>query len=100
MDKNYKGILVADRLPTQYIVGDGNIVIPQREVMDWTSYLPIPETQKNVYFDTTACLTESAIHCIESQINFDIVNGRYSPAQMQYFTTAGYMQNGKFKASV
>lgn len=41
---------------------------------DWTAYLPTPEEQAAVYFDSLSCVTFSALNCIEMQAKFQGIN--------------------------
>jgi hypothetical protein len=37
---------------------------------NWTEYLPTPEEQAAIYFDSLSCVTFSALNCIEMQAKF------------------------------
>lgn len=94
------GVLVAPRLASQWLFGGiSPIVVPQRKIASWTPFLPDQDPQSDALMDTQACLTFSGLHCIETQVNADIANGRYPQATLDYFKSAGYMVNGKFKCS-
>lgn len=94
------GILLRDPKPTDYILGGVSFVPKLRTVSDWTPDLPQGESQRTALKDMMDCATFSAIHCIETQINRDIAAGKYQQESLDYFESAGYMQNGKFRASV
>lgn len=98
-NKNY-GILIAPRLPSQWLYGQASpIIVPQRGIANWSQFLPDFEPQSDPMTDSEACLTFSGLHCIETQVNADIEAGRYPQATIEYFNTSGYMINGKFKCS-
>lgn len=71
----------------------------QRTVSDWTLYLPEGQKQTNGVQDEGDCATFSMIHTIETQINYDMAEGNYKPEAMEYFQSAGYLVEGKFKCS-
>lgn len=100
MDSNNKGVITAHRLPSQWLFGAVSpIVLPQRQIADWGQFLPDSEAQSDGLGDTMACLTFSGLHAIEMQVNADIFAKRYPQAALDYFNSAGYMANGKFKCS-
>jgi hypothetical protein len=95
-----RGVLVAPRLASQWLFGGiSPIVVPQRKIANWAPFLPDSDPQSDALMDTMACLTFSGLHCIETQVNADIAAGRYPQATLDYFHSAGYMVNGKFKCS-
>lgn len=101
MDQNTnRGILVAPRLASQWLMGAVTpIVVPKRGMSDWSAFLPDFEGQSDTIMDTMACLTFSGLAAIETQVNCDIAQKRFSQEALDYFTSAGYMVNGKFKCS-
>lgn len=100
MDSNNRGVLIAPRLPSQWLFdGISPIVVPQRQIADWGQFLPDYEGQSDAYGDTMACLTFSGLHAIEMQVNADITTGKYPQSTINYLKSVGYIVNGKFKCS-
>lgn len=70
---NYKymantGVIKPEIKPTDWKVG-AESGIPYKEVCDdWTPYLPVYEPQIGTYVATQACVTFSALNCIETQL--------------------------------
>lgn len=65
--KNY-GLIIEQPRVSDYIVGAGSAVKPQDILNingDWQPKVPEGEYQNGVYFDTMACVTFSALNCIE-----------------------------------
>lgn len=99
-DPQNRGIIIAPLRASDYIFGDTSpILIPDRNIKDWTPYIPAFETQRTIYADMQNCLTFSGIHAIEMQINADIALGKYKDEALAYFKMNGFMQDGKFRAS-
>ena len=67
--------------------------------MDWTKYLPDGEPQTNGVQDTDACVTFSALHCIETQLNRYLATSQLSSDFLQFLNEKGYIQNGKIRFS-
>lgn len=67
--------------------------------MDWKKYLPDGEPQTNGVQDTDSCTTFSALHCIETQLNMYLSEGKLSTDFMQFLNEKGYIQNGKVRFS-
>lgn len=66
--------------------------------MDWTSYRTENDPQSDPQFDSMGCLSFSAVHCLEMQLNRLLVN--LSADQINYLKNNGYInQEGKFEAS-
>lgn len=67
---NY-GLIHQEPRIQDYIFGAGSLT--KAEVLkadgDWTSLTPTNERQNSVYFDTMACVTFSALNCIEMILN-------------------------------
>lgn len=67
---------------------------------DWTLYLPENEAQSGVYFDTYACVTYSALNCIEAQIRALIGYQKLPKGHIDKLTELGFMGSGfNFNAS-
>lgn len=93
------GILLSDPRPNDYILGGRTFVPNVRAISDWSKLLPLGESQRSAVTDMMDCVTFSAVHCIETQINEDIESGLYQQEALDYFQEAGYLQDGKFRAS-
>lgn len=93
------GILIAPPTITDFVAGAAN-GLPITEINstgDWRPYLPAAERQRFRLFDTMACVSFSALNCIEAQINFLFPN---LPAKHRDFLIqSGYIVNGKMETS-
>ncbi len=69
MEKNL-GILIAPPRPKDYILGGVSEVLTSRLVKDWSFYLPAEESQRNKVTDFLDCVTMSALHSVECQLNY------------------------------
>lgn len=95
------GIILEDRHPGDYVYGSTISAPTTRTVIDWTPYLPDGEPQKTTASDMLCCTTMSATHSsIEAQVNYDMAKGNYRQEALDYFKSAGYLENGKFRTSV
>lgn len=70
-----------------------------RNVSSWSEYLPEGQIQSNGVSFETDCTTWSMLHCVETQVNYLYATGQLSTEAIQYFNSAGYIVNGKFKCS-
>src|SRR5882757_10546354 len=98
MDTN-KGILLGPRKQGDYLYGSALAASIKRTVTNWTAVLPLGEAQRSNKDDFMDCVTFSAIHCIETQVNYDIAKGNYKQESLDYFNDNGYMEDGKFRIS-
>ena len=94
------GIILKDPTPQSYRYGGFSTPAPVRTVINWAYYLPDYEPQSGDGIDYECCVTESAIHAIETQIQYEITNGRFTDEALAYFHSAGYMNTGNFRLSV
>jgi hypothetical protein len=88
-----RGVIIKKPLPTDYFFG-GETGIEFAEVnpaADWSGYLPSGEYQMGVYFDTMACVTFSALNCVETQVNFLLRSGKLSDEQIGKLYDWGYL---------
>ena len=89
------GLIIKEQAE-DYIAG----TLPYREVCNnWALYLPADERQHGLYFDTMACATFSALNCIETQINYFIVNKLVTSEVLKDLDNLGFIVNGKFECS-
>lgn len=100
MEETNHGVILKPDAPFLYMAGGETGISVVRLITDQTPYLPDTETQKSTVIDFLDCVTESFIHDIESGVNYLIQTKQFPQATLDYFTSAGYMQNGKFKCSV
>lgn len=94
------GIILEDRHPGDYVYSGVTSAPIKRTVLDWSPYLPDGELQYDTLQDFMNCVTFSAIHVIETQVNKDINDGKYKQEALDYFESAGYLEDGKFRCSV
>lgn len=100
MENTNTGILLKEQNPADYVLGGVTFAPKLRNVIDWSTALPEGEIQRTTASDMMDCVTFSLVHCIETQINHDIAAGKYQQESLDYFQSAGYMQDGKFRISV
>lgn len=60
---------------------------------DWTRFLPVGEKQKFGIWETNACVTFSALNCVEAQIRWMLANNKIPPSALQSLKDAGYLQD-------
>ncbi len=92
------GVIIVPPTPTDYIRGLTSPIPSQNLFVDWSSYLPSGELQR-FSFDTLACVTFSALHCVATQINWMIASKKLSPFCISQLTDLGFIVDGKFEAS-
>lgn len=100
MDDINHGVILKPDTPTLYVASGETGIQTVRQIPDQTPYLPDTEAQRDNVQDFLDCVTFSAIHAIETQVNYLIAENQLPVATLQYFNGAGYIQNGKFKCSV
>jgi hypothetical protein len=67
---------------------------------NWFTFKPTDEKQHYKYFDTMACVTFSALNCVEYQVNYLISSKQLSVEQMTKLNELGFIDaNGKFNCS-
>jgi hypothetical protein len=97
-----RGVIIKKPLPTDYFFG-GETGILFEEINpsgDWLGYLPTGEYQLGVFFDTMACVTFSALNCVETQINFLIKNGKLNNDKIRSLRDWGFLdESGNFNCS-
>lgn len=94
------GILIAPPKPTDYILGSTANIPVTRNIKDWSIYLPANETQRDIATDFDDCVTMSAIHSIEMQLNYLLAANQLSDEALNFFHNNGYINNGSFELSV
>ena len=96
------GVLVQPPLPTDFILGGetGITVEVRNPFAYWEQYLPTDEAQIGVYFDTMACVTFSALNCVEAQMNFLKEKNLIPQDALQKLTEMGFFDEfGRFNCS-
>lgn len=78
------GVIIVPPTPTDFIAGVQSTI--EFEVKnptgDWTPNLPSDEMQIGVYFDTKACVSFSALNCIEAQLNRMLLTGEVTKEEI------------------
>ena len=95
------GVIVRDPQPTDWIAGQETGIAYQDRMAfgDWTKYLPSDEQQKGL-FDTMACVSFSALNCVEAQINYLLSEGLVNTAQQKELADLGFIgEDGLFNCS-
>lgn len=96
IDFSKMGGVIIEEKETDYLAG----TIPYELVCeDFTPYLPNPEKQHSVYFDSSACVTFSATNVIETQLNYFLATGKISENNVRELTELGYIVDGQFNFS-
>lgn len=94
--------VIIDKIPkTDYIAGAETEIV-YKEVNpsgDWLNSLPTEESQHNLSIDTMACVSFSALNCIETQCNFLLQAGKIGKRNIKKLTDWGYIKDGKFNFS-
>ena len=96
------GVLIQEPRPTDFIAGDANISstsISRLESGDWRPFLPDPESQNSIYFDSMACVTFSAIKSIAIHLNRLLADKVIPVETLIEMEKQGYLKNGQFNFS-
>lgn len=86
------GFLEAPPRETDYIAGVNSPIEykPYNHMGKWTVFLPREERQGGVYFDSMACVTFSALNCLETQVRA-LISYQLMPREMiKELTNEGY----------
>lgn len=91
------GLLVEPPAQTDYVAGENSPLGYESRLPsgDWTQYLPTDEAQRNRLFDTMACVSFSALNCVEAQVNKLLADGVVDASAVAEFLD----ENGRFNAS-
>lgn len=102
MENKNRGVIISKLLPTDWRAG-GETGITYQEVQSdgqWGVYLPKGERQANASFDYYACVTFSALNCIEILMNRKMVYREFSVDNLKWLQANGYIdEEGKFNFS-
>ncbi len=64
---------------------------------NWLPYYSLGELQHGVFFDTSCCVTFSALNVLEAKFNYMIKNGLISDKSLKWLKKKGYInKNGDF----
>jgi hypothetical protein len=89
------GFIAESPRPTDWVCGAVSGITFQEcnHMSDWTVFLPSEERQNSVYFDSMACVTFSALNCIEAQIRAHIAYQRLPGATIKALKDLGYFND-------
>ena len=95
-----RGVIIETRDTDWKAGGETGITFEERLPSgDWEPYLPSDELQSNKYLDTMACVTYSALNCVETQANFLLKTGKFTADQVTQLASWGYIVNNEFNFS-
>jgi len=89
------GLIEVPRTAKDWIAGGVSGIEPKVLVPDgnWYGYLPSFEHQSDSKLDTMACVTFSALNCIEGLFNFYIQSGQIPKTDFDWLKATGYLDN-------
>lgn len=93
------GVLIAPPRPSDYKLGSASAITIARAVKDWSIYLPDFELQYDSVTDFLECVTMSAGHSIEMQMNYFLSQKNFSDEALNFFHNNNYIVNGVFHIS-
>lgn len=99
MDDKNLGVLIAPPRPKDFLLGSATSINAQRLVHDWSIYLPALESQRNKITDFLDCVTLSALHSIEMQLNYLLQTSQLSDEALIFFHNNNYIVDGSFELS-
>lgn len=99
MENKNLGVLIAPPRPKDFILGDVSGIVSSRLIKDWSLYLPAEESQRNKVTDFLDCVTMSALHSIECQLNYLLQTNQLTDEAMNFFHNNNYIFNGSFELS-
>jgi len=99
MEPKNHGILIAPPRPQDYILGSTSPLQIIRAIKNWEIYLPKEESQRNDVEDFLICTTMSALHNLESNLNYLMATNQLWDEALNFFHNNGYIQDGSFKLS-
>jgi len=101
INKN-QGVIIIKPLQTDWKAGEETGITFEEVQKDaqWDNFLPTGERQKNNYFDLCACVSFSALNCIEILMNRMMEFKQFSSDNLIWLRENGYFdENGKFNFS-
>lgn len=99
MQNKNLGVLVTSPRPKDYILGGASTITITRAVKDWSIYLPDFELQYDKVTDFLDCVSMSAGHSIEMQLNYLMSQHQLSDEALNFFHNNNYIVNGVFHIS-
>lgn len=94
------GVLIGVPRVTDYLLGSATQIQVSRIVNDWTIYLSHPyDTQRSNVVDFLDCVTFSAGHSIEMQLNYLMAINQLSDEALHFFHNNNYIVDGVFRIS-
>lgn len=99
---NNTGFIEAVPSPTDFIAGaeTGIETVIRVPGGSWEKWLPAEERQNSVYFDTFACVSFSALNCVETFVNWMVAENKIGATGQQKLIELGLLdQRGRFNAS-
>lgn len=96
------GVLIEKRrAETDFIAGEISSVEYKEvnKVGDWLGFLPYGEVQKNKLIDSMACVSYSALNCLEIQMNFFISMSMLPKTHLDFLEKNNYIFNGQVNFS-
>lgn len=96
------GVKIQAPLPSDFIAGTETGIEPsiRNVAADWKSFLSTDETQRSAIFDTFACVTFSALNCVEAQMDWMMTQNLIPPPVLQELKDMGFIdEQGHFNAS-
>lgn len=97
------GLIVDPRTPEEksqdYVMGAETAIKYEDRVTDWSEFVPEGEPQYGQNFDTLSCVTFSALHIVEAQINWLISQDKVSQETLTWLTDNGYLTNNVIRLS-
>lgn len=99
MENINHGVLIGEPRSKDYLLGSSSQIQIARVVKDWSIYLPALESQRNNVTDFLDCVTFSAGHCIEMQLNYLMATNQLSDEALNFFHNNNYIVDGVFHIS-
>lgn len=99
MENKNKGVLISSPRANDFKFAGVNKIATVRSVKDWSIYLPAFETQRSDLDDFLNCVTMSAGHCIEMNLNYLMATNQLTEEALNFFHNNGYIVDGSFRIS-
>lgn len=82
-----------------YVMGAETAIKYEDRVNDWSEFVPEGEPQYGNGWDTLSCVTFSALHSVEAQINWLISQNKVSHETLIWLNDNGYLINNTIRLS-
>ena len=93
------GLIVALPHENDYVAGTTSPLKPEFKTWDWVPYLPSEERQSSKVFDALACVSFSALNCLEAQLNWYLANNKLPETTKRFLYENGYIVDEKVNLS-